>query len=285
MILKRNMADDYVNMLTDLYLYLAKKEKIFDSNERFLDLKMMDENAEEEASILLVKLRDSLFKNLHGNIDDFLKEHDGALSEKQIQLVSSWKHAVYDYFYVERHLHNCSVLISFREKKVYTVAGINNDFCDFFHPETLPRFTRTILLPCGEQISFDGFLENRNISFGRNIQRELKEIFLNAKQSNTIISNLLVQPDFSVQSNNVEVEVLSQPYKAEIAQIMELAKKLRGGKDQPDINSAAFSLLRASAEFVQVVSNSLDDEKALQKAYDKLERAMNSVYKKSGYYF
>ncbi len=278
MILKRNMVDDYVNTLADLYIYIAKKEKLLDNIEQLHDL-----STDEDDSLPLVKLRDSLFKNLDGNIDSFIKEHEGALSEKQIQLVSSWKYAVYDYFYVERHLQNCSILISSKHKKVYSVVGISNDFYDFFHPETLPRSVRTVLLPCNDQISFDGFLEKINIDFGRNIQSELKDIFLKAKQNNTIISNLLMQPDFSAQSNNMEI--LNQPYKAEIAQIIELAKKLRGGKDQPDINSVAFSLLKASAEFVQVVSNSLDDEKALRKAYDKLERAMNNLYKKSGYYF
>lgn len=129
----------------------------------------------------------------------------------------------------------------------------------------LPVCVEAILLPFKGQVIYDGLLLSiYNISFGRGIQEELKQIYLEAKQNNQIIFNL------GKRINNIEILSQKQDLTAEINELIKKTKKLRGGNGQPAIYSPVFSLVKLSLDLAEkAVFDSLD----IDYFYQKLERA------------
>ncbi len=257
------------NLITKLHIYTGLKQGILKSPEEY------DECVEDDGRnyTLFVELRDVLFSNPTPHIDSFIQENQETLSPEEVEILHSWKLAIKGNFFVERHLKKYSVFVQIGDKKhqaVYAVLGLNEPLSEFFPSSHLPMIIETVLLPFKNQIVPDGLFRGGGIFFGNGIKNELKRSYMNAKQQGTIIFDL--QQPVVLEKITDRIAVLEQPWKAEITQIVALTKKLRGGKGQPALNSSVFSLLKASAEFAELVVNKPEDALAIEKLYSKLER-------------
>ena len=268
--MKLNPHDSNVvmNLIIRLHIYIGLKQGILKSPEEY------DEPVDGEANYpLFVELRDILFSNPTLHIDGFIQENQGTLSPEEIEILHSWKQAIKGKFFIERHLKKHSIFVQTsdtKNKAVYAVLGLNDPLTEFFPGAHLPLMVEAVLLPFKDQIISDGLFRGGNIFFGNGIKNELKRDYMSAKQHERIIYNLK-QPVISKEVTD-KITVLEQPWKAEVTQIVTLTKKLRGGKGQPELNSVAFSLLKASAEFAELVVHKPEDALAIEKFYAKLER-------------
>lgn len=256
----------FFNLISKLMVYVAQQSDEFShitSKTDFFDA----DNAEKAA------LRDFLFANLV-HLENYVRENPNRLSDEQLDVVHKWKQGVKGTFFIERYLKKHAIFIqedSHGQNNVYAVLGISQPIEDIFPRPLLPRMVQTVLLPFKNKIISDALYTSQNIFFGGGVKSRLKSVYMEAKQNGEIIEDLLA--DRLVTKKKIAHQLWQQ----EVATIAEMAKKLRGGQGQPEINSAVFSLLRASAELTNLAVNHADDENALLKAFQKAKRALSKV--------
>ena len=123
-------------------------------------------------------------------------------------------------------------------------------------------------------------LQSYNVYFGRGITSELKQIYLTAKQKGKIITNLT--PGAKPASKSAKTDVFKN-WEPELAQLTELASKLKGGAGQPPLHTPAFSLVKASLEFAKLAVEAPIDADKLEKCLNRIDRAFkqaeNTLYR------
>jgi len=135
------------------------------------------------------EVRNALFENV-GLIDEFIDENPQDIPMKQLTFVSKWKKFIKGDFYIERYLKDYAVFIS-DDENVYAVCGLTESLAEYFPKFALPvRLNVVILLPFQDKIVTDGFFLPYPVIFGGGIKRELKEIYLEAKQKDKIVTSL-----------------------------------------------------------------------------------------------
>jgi hypothetical protein len=219
-----------------------------------------------------VKVRAALYQQPEW-IDAFLQDNPQNFSEEKLAIVHQWKQFVSDDFYVERMLKKYAIFIG-KNDAVYGVVGLLNDFDELFHPSELPRIVRTVLLPFKDKVVYDGVFQRYNILFGSGISRNLKDIYLTAKQQGKIIESLAgshAQPVTSAPGKP------QKDWRPELEELLTKAQKLRGGSGQPAIYGPVFSLIKASLEMGQVAVAHPDDDEQLWKLLGKVEQALRKV--------
>ena len=217
-------------------------------------------------------IRSALFAN-PAVIDDFVAENAQALPQADLELVSSWKQAVNGTFYIERILKKHAIFIAEEQEAVYGVWGLYDDFADLIPKQALPTRVEAVLLPFEGKIIYDGLLQGYNVFFGSGIQADLKEIYMSAKHAQRIVTDLLAAPT----SSEVTVLPPSQSWEAEIADLKQIAKKLRGGAGQSPVCSPAFSLVRASLELAELATTNSQDMAKLLKTIEKCDRLLTQA--------
>ena len=115
-------------------------------------------------------------------------------------------------------------------------------------------------------------LQSYSLSFGRGIASDLKHIYLRAKQNEEIILNL----DQLSQPKQAKKITPPKDWTSEINELVTKAKKLKGGKGQPLINSPIFSLVKLSLDLAQKSVSGCQD---VEYYYEKLQRAENLINK------
>jgi len=255
-------ANHFFELMWSLQYFVNCKLKIYPKIKNVTEYTECD--IEKKANV-----RDALYKHID-IIDRFILENPENLSDDDLTIVSKWKKYVGGQFYIERFLKKYTVFI--QDETVYGVLGLQQPLNDLIHQSTLPLYVHTILLPFKNKIIYDGLLGQHNISFGGGIKRELKEIYMRAKQNNRIIDCL----ESTGEINRVKSKTKPiKNWKPEIDQLANKAKKLRGSVEQPAIYSPAFSLIKASVGFAQLAVTNTSDPETLQKALDNVRRAFN----------
>lgn len=147
------------------------------------------------------------------------------------------------------------------------------------HKSYLPLYTKAVLLPFKGKIIYDGLMQSYNMSFGGGIKRSLKETYMKAKQNERIITSL--------EKKNItrkKVAIPTQDWSQEIKKLSLLANKLKGGANQPVINSSIFSLIKSSIELANkaVVKSEEFDEliKELNKVSKSVDKIETILYRK-----
>ncbi len=232
------------------------------------DVKSIDEykvlSAEEKIMIreLCCSLPDLLDEYLTINPDNFDAE--------KLAIMAQWKQTVSGKFYIERYLKKHAIFISEDNEKVYAVSGLHDGFDEMLHKSYLPLYCETSLLPFKGKLVYDGLLSSYNVHFGGGIKRSLKNVYMKAKQNGKIIDSFDKKPK----------PVKKTPHKSytkEINALKRITKPLRGGANQPPLNSPTFSLLKAAVEVSeQSLNKSLDNGK-IYAAIRKLDRARNKL--------
>ncbi len=206
-------------------------------------------------------------------IDTFVHENPDGFPEEHLQIIRGWKEALTGDFYIERVLKQYTVFIA-SDDTVYAVLGLHSDFDELFHKSQLPRLTKAVLLPFKGRIIYDGLLQGYNVFFGGGIRRNLKEIYMKAKQQGCIVESLEKGAPQPVQKKPAKP---SKDLVADIESLAATAKKLRGGSGQPAVYSPVFSLVKASVELAQLAVDDQTDIDRLWKSFEKIERAARKL--------
>ena len=218
-----------------------------------------------------LKVREELYKN-EQLIDLFVKENPIKFSEDRLLIVSTWKDYVKGNFYIERFLKKHAIFIS-NENRVYGVCGLHQRFDEMIHPSRLPLFVQAVLLPFSDKVVYDGLFQAYDVHAGTGVRGHLKEIYMIAKQNNSIIERFELRPLLG----QPEVQVLKD-WESEIKVLCEKARGLKAGSKDPLIYGAAFGLVKASLESAQIVVSHSGDSNALHKSLKKVQRQLNKAY-------
>ena len=221
-----------------------------------------------------IKVRDVLWTRLD-LIDTYIQSNPDGLSAEELAIIAGWRRVVVGSFQIFRHLKKYTVLIG-EQSQVYGISGLSVSMEDIFYGRPLPILVQAALLPFRGQIVYDGFLQSYNVFFGGGIRGRLKEEYMAAQQNGRIITTL--EPERAFVAS---VAAKSKPHKDWVPVVDEIVKasdSLRGG---PPLQSAAFALLRVSAQVAQLAVGRPDatDEMwpmgvQVKKALTRLQRVL-----------
>ena len=127
-----------------------------------------------------------------GILDEYIKavSEQCGLPEEDRLVLESWKHPVSATFVLERHLSKGSIFINPETGKVYLVKGLTQKWSEMFPWAKPPIVLEATLIPfCGCIIS-DGLVAPLRVSLGPGYKESFKQLYLEAKQSEKIITNL-----------------------------------------------------------------------------------------------
>jgi hypothetical protein len=144
----------------------------------------------------------------------------------------------------------------------------------------LPVRLQTVLLPFQDEIVYDGFFAPYNIYFGGGITDDLKHIYLKAKRRDEIIFSL--DPNAPAKPAK-KPEKPAKNWKPLIKELTGKAAKLRGGAGQREILSPTFSLVKASLELADLVTEKKIENEDIYNCFDKIERHLNNIQKEFYY--
>lgn len=123
-------------------------------------------------------------------IDEYIELRKTELPKEHQAVLKGWKRCIKGRFIIERDLKNGSILISLDDNRVFLVRGIITSLEEMmmFYPYPLPA--DAVLLPYRGVIITDGLLTTMNIFFGSNLKKQMKDLYMNAKRRNQIITSL-----------------------------------------------------------------------------------------------
>ena len=206
-------------------------------------------------------------------IDDYVNENPDNFAPDALEQVQSWKHFVKDKFFIERHLKTHSIFID-SKNNVYAVIGLTQPISEVIHKSYLPHMVDAVLLPFANKIIYDGLMAHYSVSFGSGYKGELKNIYLKAKNNSDIIESLINNaPKVAVEPKMV---INWQP---EIQELNRIAQRLRGGQGQPEVYSSVFGLIKAAIALGEMATATPQNEDAIWKAFNRVERAFKNTEK------
>ena len=215
-------------------------------------------------------------------INLFVQENPYSFTEDELNIVSSWNGFISDSFHIERILKKYAVFI--KDNSVYGVLGLYQGFDELIHRSRLPLYVNAVLLPFKGVVIYDGLFEPYNVFFGGHFKRELKEIYMTAKQNGKIIETLESKKHSQNKPKNKPDCKAVKDWGPTLNQLAGIAKDLKGSAESPAIYSPAFSLVKFSIEFAQVASSDPEDLETLSSCLKKVERALkksNTVLNRS----
>ncbi len=202
--------------------------------------------------------------------DEYLATNPDHFDAEKLAIMAQWKQVVSGKFYIERYLKKHAIFISEDYEEVYAVLGLFDNFDEMIYKGYLPILCETSLLPFKGKLVYDGLLSSYNIHFGGGIKRSLKNVYMKAKQNGKIIDS------FETQSKKVK-KTAHKSYTKEINALKKITKPLRGGANQPPLNSPTFSLLKAAIELSEQSLDKSLDQRKIYNAIRKLDRARNKL--------
>jgi hypothetical protein len=216
-----------------------------------------------------LEVRNALYEN-PDLLDAFVAQNPAQLSADELQIVQSWKRFVSGQFYIERFLKKATIFVGGGQPaKVYAVLGLTEPIEEVFGGQRPPIAVDAVLLPFKGRIVYDGLLSIYRIYFGSGIRRDLKEIYMVAKQNGRIIQTL--EPEHAPAKRRKPARDL----RPVVDEVLSTANRLRGG--QSPVQSPAFSLLKASARLAQAAVHDPEDLDALWEQWQRVHRALRRM--------
>ncbi|MCJ7623980.1 MAG: hypothetical protein MUO76_10790 [Anaerolineaceae bacterium] len=222
----------------------------------------------QESKILV---RNALYDNI-GLIDSYIEKNNQEFTTEELDIIRSWKQFIRGEFFIERFLKKYTIFI--RNESVYGVYALHDPLEEIFLYVPPPQYVKAVLLPFKGKLIYDGLLHLHNLYFGSGIRSELKETYMTAKQNGRIIESFDSKKQFIPQDKQKKSTLDWRPAIDEITQEI---TKLRSSAGSPPIQSPAFSLAKASIEFVKTAVHTPDNIEDLWKALKKVERAIRKV--------
>lgn len=257
-------AELFFDLMWGLQYFVNQKNKIY------TNIKSLEEYKEWSTEAKM-DVRAALYSNIT-IIDSYVAENPQKLSADKLEIISEWKNFVHGDFYIERYLKRCAMFIE--NDAVYGVLGLHQSFDELIPRSRLPMYVQAVLLPFKGKVIYDGLFQVNNIFFGGGIKGHLKETYMRAKQNNRIIESFDIATTDSPKKEDNKKKY-SKDWTPELNALAKASKKLRGKATDPAIFSPAFSLLKASIEFVQIAVTDENNQEDLHKALDKIKRAYN----------
>jgi len=182
MILETEDAGRFYRVWWPLLTYVNEELQVFDE----LTVRSQDGALAFEQT---VELRDALWAD-DDLREDFLRKNPAGLSDRDLDLVSSWRTRISGSFFVERHLKRYSVFIGTEQSQVFGVKGLLTPI-ELLLAQRPPNLVEAVLLPYDDQIIIDGLMGRSSVqmSFGPGIRRMLKETYDTARKSGKIITS------------------------------------------------------------------------------------------------
>lgn len=264
----------FMSLMLSLQWYVNQQAQILLKIKTFEDFCATD--VEEK-----IQVREHLFSHLE-LIDKFIKDNPNDLDEDSLSIISGWKTFIRGDFFIERFLKKHSIFIGSSDN-VYAVLGLTDAPSEFIDKRNLPIRIETILLPFKRKIVYDGFLRFYNIYFGGGIRSELKQIYLIAKDNGTIIQTFDTLDDDNSAKNKKPAgkstarAKSAQDWEPLLSDLAKTAKLLRGGGGQPATYSPAFSLVRASIELAQLVTEDDAEFNKISKKAGRIDTLLNQL--------
>lgn len=135
------------------------------------------------------KLRDALWQ------DDALREafitaNPARLSERELDIVESWRHRVAKSFLIVRHRKGHSVFLDEGPPPcAYEVTGLHDPIGKIIGLQ-LPVAAEAVLLPFEGRIVYDGLMKRYSVSFGPGIRRQIAAAYRAAREAGGVVTRL-----------------------------------------------------------------------------------------------
>lgn len=216
-----------------------------------------------------IQVRDALWKN-PDLIDAYVAENPDRLSAEELGIVRKWKGFVSGTFQIFRYLKKHTIFI-LDDDRVYGVLGLYDSIEDALGGRRPPVMAQGVLLSFKGQIVYDGILQSYNIHFGRGIRSGLNEVYMAAKQNKRIITTL--EPERVKRSRQRRAKP-AKDWGPMVDDLVQTTGRMKGG---PAVQSAAFSLLRASAQLARAAVHAPGDLDALWDLERKARTALSRL--------
>ena len=252
----------FFKLMRRLQLYVNREKEILpnvDSVEAYSTLPTGDK----------LEMRNALWENPE-LIDAYVAENPDQLSADELEIVQKWKRFVSGRMQIFRYLKKHAIFIH-QDSRVYGVLGLQDDIKDVMYRWQVPVMVQAVLLPFKGKIIYDGMLSPYSIHFGPGIRSSLNEVYMAAKQNGRIITTL--EPELAKPAREKRKRS-AQDWGSAVDDLVQMASKMKGG---PAIQSAAFSLLRASAQLAQSAVHDPDDLDKLWDQERKVRRALTRL--------
>ena len=162
------------NLLLD---YTNKKYKINNELEDIMDVSQ----AEPEE---IREIRDKLWEDSNV-IKEYLKENPNRLNEDLISIIEEWnKKKINKEFILYKYEDEYAVFID--DNNIYYVKGLKDSIRDMIPEQKLPTFVKTVLLPLKNQIIYDSYIIQYNMSFGNGIRKIWDENYKKLLKENKV---------------------------------------------------------------------------------------------------
>ena len=117
-----------------------------------------------------VNLRYSTILSYQNIIKNYLKENSNKLNEELISIIKSWN---------EKKINKEFVLYKYEDEyalfiddyNIYYVKGLEERIRDMIPEQKLPIFVKTVLLPLNDNIIYDSYIQQYNVSLGNNLRK------------------------------------------------------------------------------------------------------------------
>jgi hypothetical protein len=213
-----------------------------------------------------IQVRDALWKN-PDLIDAYVAENPDRLSAEELGIVRKWKGFISGTFQIFRYLKKHTIFV-LDDDRVYGVLGLYDSIKDALGGRRPPVMVQGVLLPFKGQIVYDGILQSYNIYFGGGIRSGLNEVYMAAKQNDRIVTTL--EPELAKPARKRRAKP-ARDWGPVVDDLVQTTEKMKGG---PAVQSAAFSLLRASTQLARTAVHAPDD---LDELWDLERRARTAL--------
>lgn len=250
-------ADLFYRLMWRLQFYVNQQHQVIPDVDSIADYAVMPTPEK-------MPVRDVLWGNPR-LIGAYVATNPDGLSSEELDLVRKWNRFVAGTFYIVRYLKKHTIFLG--DGDVYGVLALNNSLEEILRDRPLPIGVEAVLLPFKGKVIYDGLLSSYSITLGRGIASTFREEYLRAKQNGSIIVTLEPKLAGPVRSTRGRAR---KDWRPVVDDLVKTTEKLKGG---PAVQSAALSLLRASAKLAQAAVHDPDDLDGLW----KMERGMSKA--------
>jgi hypothetical protein len=189
------------------------------------------------------------------------------LSPDELEIVRKWKRLVAGTFHIARYLKKYTILLG--DGDVYGALDPNHSLKELLPGRPLPIAVEAVLLPFEGRVIYDGLLSSYHITLGHGIGSTFREEYLRAKQNGRVIVTLEPKLARPVRRKSGRAR---KDWRPVVDDLVTTTEKVKGG---PAVQSAALSLLRASAKLGRTAVHDPDDLDGLWKMERRMRTALS----------
>jgi succinate dehydrogenase flavin-adding protein (antitoxin of CptAB toxin-antitoxin module) len=171
---------EFLKIHLDLLYFVGQQGKIISSETTFREFLNLNFRVK-------YKCRKALFEN-EDMIDEYIASNFDHLSKEDVQTLEGFKKKIHSDFVILKCLTNHAIFMDTKDNRFYAVKALGDPFDRFFNQ--FPVNITTTLIPFRDQIIYDGFIDNINMYYGKNISRALNDDYKIAKQNKAITARL-----------------------------------------------------------------------------------------------